>query len=69
MSKKENLSSREPTISATRKLGQVVRALNRRPDEVIVEFIREDEELADAFIQGATDVDIARSEERDKQGI
>ena len=66
MSKKENLSSRESTISAARKLGQMARAFERKPGEDMIEFIRGNEKIAEALIQGAVDTDITRSEEEDK---
>jgi hypothetical protein len=67
MSKTENPSSRESTFSAARELGQMARALEKRLDEDMIEFINEDEELTRALVRGATDVDIARGEEENRQ--
>ncbi|MCK4588651.1 hypothetical protein KAT60_02430 [Candidatus Woesebacteria bacterium] len=66
MSKKENPPSRKSTFAAARKLGQMLETFEKKPDKDMIEFIRGDKEITEALVQGATDIDIARSEEKDK---
>jgi deferrochelatase/peroxidase EfeB len=66
MSKKENPSSRKSTFAAARKLGQMLETFEKKPGEDMIEFIRGDKKIAEALVQGAAGIDIARSEEKDK---